>query len=64
MRFKPSAPLDREQVVQLIAKHAHKLADLANDQGYTTLYHFLLRAAQQAERDLGAARKDRGSNVS
>jgi hypothetical protein len=59
-----SEPLDREQVVQLIARHAHKLADLANEQGCTTLHHFLLRAAQQAERDLGAARKDSGSNVS
>jgi hypothetical protein len=39
-----SQPLDREQVVEVIGRHDQKLADLANEQGCTTLYDFLRRA--------------------
>jgi hypothetical protein len=32
------APLDREQVVALIGRHAKKLAEVAREQGCTTLW--------------------------
>jgi hypothetical protein len=47
-----AAPLDREQVISLIAKHAKQLASLARQQGCLTLYYLLQTTAEQAEQDL------------
>jgi hypothetical protein len=47
-----AAPLDRDQVISLIAKHAKQLASLAKQQGCMSLYYLLQTAAEQAEQDL------------
>jgi hypothetical protein len=59
-----AAPLDREQVVSLIAKHAKQLAGLAKEQGCMTLYYLLQTAAEQAEMDLAKPRGNRTSGPS
>ena len=56
-------PLDREQVISLIGKHAKQLAMLAREQGCTTLSYLLQAAVEQAEKELTAPRGD-GSGVS
>jgi hypothetical protein len=58
------APLDREQVIQLIGNHAKQLATLARQQGCTTLSYVLQLAVEQAEKDLMKARGDGESGVS
>jgi hypothetical protein len=45
-------PLDREQVISLIGRHTKQLAELARDQGCTTLYYLLQAAVEQAEKEL------------
>jgi hypothetical protein len=47
-----NAPLDRDEVISLIAKHAKQLASLAKQQGCMSLYYLLQTAAEQAEQDL------------
>jgi hypothetical protein len=47
-----AAPLDREQVIQLIGNHAKQLAMLASQQGCRTLSYLLQLAVEQAEKDL------------
>jgi hypothetical protein len=47
-----AAPLDRDEVISLIAKHAKQLASLAKQQGCMSLYYLLQTAAEQAEQDL------------
>ena len=48
-------PLDQEQVISLIGRHTKQLAELARDQGCTTLYYLLHAAAEQAEKELSGA---------
>jgi hypothetical protein len=55
-----AAPLDREQVISLIGKHAKQLAALATQHGCTTL----ALAVDQAEKDLMKARGNGESGVS
>lgn len=57
-------PLDREQVVALIGKHAKKLAEVAREQGCTTLSYLLQAAAEQADKDLSTQPGNGGSSVS
>lgn len=59
-----AAPLDREQVISLIGKHAAQLAALARQQGCTTLAYVLQLAVDQAEKDLMKARGIGESGVS
>jgi Fe-S cluster assembly iron-binding protein IscA len=59
-----AAPLDREQVISLIGKHAKQLAALAKQQGCTTLSYVLQLAADQAEKDLTKAHGNGESGVS
>jgi hypothetical protein len=59
-----AAPLDREQVISLIAKHATQLASLAKRQGCMSLYYLLQTAAEQAEQDLAKLRGKPGSGAS
>ena len=58
------APLDREQVISLIGKHAKQPATLARQQGCTTLSYVLQLAVEQAEKDLVKARGNGESGVS
>jgi hypothetical protein len=58
------APLDREQVISLIGKHAKQLATLARQQGCTTLAYVLQLAVDQAEKDLMKGRGNGESGVS
>ena len=57
-------PLDGEQVLALIGKHSTKLAALASDREWMTLYYFLKSAAEQAERQLVALREAPEGSVS
>ena len=56
-------PLDRDQVIALIAKHAKELAQLAEAQGCKTLVYLLESAAQQAEKQLAEPPGDRKSGL-
>jgi hypothetical protein len=58
------APVDREEAIALIGKHARKLATLARELGCPTLSHMLQIAGEQAERELTAPRGDGESGVS
>jgi hypothetical protein len=58
------APLDREQVISFIGKHAKQLATLARQQGCTTLSYLLQLAVEQAEKDLMKGHGDGESGVS
>jgi hypothetical protein len=58
------APLDREQVISLIGRHAKQLAELARDQGCTTLCYLLQTAVEQAEKELAGPRGNGESGVS
>jgi hypothetical protein len=59
-----AAPLDREQVIQLIGNHAKQLAMLASQQGCRTLAYLLQLTVEQAEKDLMKARGNGDSGVS
>ncbi|MFL5069142.1 MAG: hypothetical protein ACJ8FU_11705 [Xanthobacteraceae bacterium] len=59
-----AAPLEREQVISLIAKHAKQLAGLAKEQGCSTLCYLLQAAVEQAEKDAAAPRGNGESAVS
>jgi hypothetical protein len=59
-----TAPLDREQAIKLIGKHAEQLAALARQQGCTTLSYVLQLAVDQAEKDLAKAQGNGESGVS
>ena len=56
---KEPTPLNREQVISLISKHAKQLAALAREQGCTTLCSLLQAAVEQAEKELAAAPLDK-----
>jgi hypothetical protein len=53
-----------EQVISLIGRHTKQLAELARDQGCTTLYYLLHAAAEQAEKELAEPRGNGESGVS
>jgi hypothetical protein len=57
-------PLDREHVISLIGRHAKQLAELARDQGCTTLSYLLQAAVEQAEKELAEPRGNGESGVS
>jgi hypothetical protein len=58
------APLDREQVISLIGRHAKQLAELARDQGCTNLYYLLQNAVEQTEKELARPRGNRERDLS
>jgi hypothetical protein len=57
-------PLDREQVISLIGRHAKQLAELAREQRCTTLYYLLQAAVEQTEKELAGPRGNGESGVS
>jgi hypothetical protein len=62
MSDKEPKPLNREQVVTLLGKHAKELATLAKNNGCETLYFLFQTAAEQADKELKGLRPE-GSNT-
>jgi hypothetical protein len=55
---------DREQVISLMGLHAKQLAELARDQGCTTLYYLLQAAVEQTEKEIAELRGNGESGIS
>jgi hypothetical protein len=61
---KEPKPLNRDQVVSLLGKHAKELATLAKNNGCETLYFLFQTAAEQADKELRGSRSEDTSTLS